>query len=151
MRIAVIPARGGSKRIPQKNIKPFNGRPIITWAIDVAVNSKLFDKIIVSTDDLEIQAVSEKNGATVPFIRPAELSDDYAPTVPVICHAIEWALHTGLNVTEACCIYPTAPFVQAVDLRQGLKVLKQSSCDYVFAATEYAFPIQRAISLRKHG
>ena len=147
MKIAVIPARGGSKRIPRKNIKAFCGQPMLAWSIDAARLSGCFDRILVSTDDEEIAQVARSYGAEVPFMRPAALSDDHTGTTPVIAHAIDWVNHRMGSVTHACCIYATAPFVQADDLRRGLDVLHQSGADYAFSVTSYAFPIQRAIRM----
>ena len=121
MRIAVIPARGGSKRIPRKNIKPFRGKPIIAWSIDVAQRSALFDRIVVSTDDAEITDVAKRYGAEVPFIRPSELANDHAGTIEVIAHSVRWALDQGWPLAAACCIYPTAPFLQTEDMAAGLE------------------------------
>lgn len=147
MRLAVIPARGGSKRIPRKNIKLFNGKPIIAWSIAAAQESACFDRIICSTDDSEIADVARTYGAEVPFIRPATLSDDQIGTIPVIAHAIEWQAQHGATPQEVCCIYATAPFVRAADLQAGLELLKNTDADYVFSVTSYAFPIQRAIRI----
>ena len=147
MRLAVIPARGGSKRIPRKNIKDFAGRPMIAWSIAAARLSDCFDRIIVSTDDHEISQVAITCGAEVPFVRPAELSDDYTGTIPVIAHAIAWQNAHGKQVTDACCIYPTAPFLEIEDLKRGLEVLYGSEADYALSVTSYAYPIQRAIRI----
>lgn len=148
MKLAIIPARGGSKRIPRKNIKPFCGKPMIVWSIEAARQSGCFDRIIVSTDDTEIAEVAQAHGAEVPFVRPPELSDDHTGTIPVIAHAIDWMSARATPVELACCLYATAPFVQADDLRRGLEVLKKSGADYAFSVTSYAFPIQRAIRIR---
>jgi N-acylneuraminate cytidylyltransferase len=147
MRLAVIPARGGSKRIPRKNIMPFCGKPVIGWSIEAAFESGCFDNVVVSTDDEEIAEVGRSYGATVPFIRPAELSDDYTGTIAVVAHSIQWYLQQGTRFDETCCIYATAPFVRSSDLRQGLDMLKKSGSDYAFSVTSYAFPIQRAIRI----
>ena len=147
MRLAVIPARGGSKRIPRKNIKLFAGLPIIAWSIKAAMESRCFDRIIVSTDDMEIAELAKAYGAEVPFIRPVELSDDQTATIPVIAHAVDWQSQQGSAASEVCCIYATAPFVQASDLQNGLQVLRRSGADYAFSVTSYAFPIQRAIRI----
>ena len=147
MQIAVIPARGGSKRIPRKNIKPFCGKPMIAWSIEAARLSGCFDRIIVSTDDAETAKVARDHGAEVPFIRPPELSDDHTGTIPVIAHAIDWMKRNIGPVDFACCLYATAPFVQAEDLRRGFDVLQQSGADYAFSITSYAFPIQRSIRI----
>lgn len=147
MRLAVIPARGGSKRIPRKNIKPFCGQPMIAWSIQAAIQSQCFDRIIVSTDDPEIAQVAQAHGAEVPFMRPSELSDDHTGTIPVIAHAVQWQNATGVKTTQVCCIYATAPFVQASDLQRGLQLLQSTGADYAFSVTSYAFPIQRAIRI----
>lgn len=149
MRLAVIPARGGSKRIPRKNIKEFCGKPIIAWSIEAAIQSDCFDQIIVSTDDAEIADIARQYGATVPFMRPAELSDDHSGTIPVIRHAIEWFNAQGQTVEQVCCLYATAPFVTAKDIRRGLDTLIDTGYDYAFSVTSYAFPIQRAIRLNE--
>lgn len=152
MRLAVIPARGGSKRIPRKNIKSFCGKPMVAWSIEAALESKCFDRIIVSTDDEEIAELARHHGAEVPFIRPDELSNDHTGTIPVIRHAIEWMEgHTGVSMQEVCCLYATAPFVLPADLREGLSVLAETGGDYAFSVTSYPFPIQRAIRLTMQG
>ena len=152
MRLAVIPARGGSKRIPRKNIKDFCGKPMIAWSVTAAQESGCFDRIIVSTDDAEIAEVAKAAGAEVPFMRPAELSDDHTGTIPVIGHAIEWMRdQAGFNATQVCALYATAPFVQAEDLQRGWQALYTTGMDYAFAVTSYAFPIQRAIRLTPEG
>lgn len=145
MKLCVIPARGGSKRIPRKNIKLFSGKPIIVWSIEAALQSGCFDHVVVSTDDVEISEVARKHGALVPFVRPAALSDDHTATNPVIAHAINWMNCNIASVELACCLYATAPFVSASDIRNGLRILIDESCDYAFSVTKYVFPIQRAI------
>lgn len=147
MKMAVIPARGGSKRIPRKNIKLFGGLPMIAWSIRAAIDSQCFDHILVSTDDDEIASVAKAYGAEVPFVRPASLSDDHTATIPVIAHAIEWQSQHATATTEVCCIYATAPFIHASDIQQGLQVLQSTGADYAFSVTSYAFPIQRAIRI----
>ena len=147
MKVAVIPARGGSKRIPRKNIKEFCGKPMIAYSIEAALQSGCFDKIIVSTDDSEIAQVAKSYGAEVPFIRPKELSNDYTGTIPVIRHAIEWLVEQGVDTNLVCCLYATAPFVTAEYLQQGLQQLEDNNAAYAFTVTSYAFPIQRAIKL----
>ena len=144
MIIAIIPARGGSKRIPRKNIKFFAGKPIIAWAIEIALKSKLFDKVFVSTDDDEIATISRKYGAETPFIRPKDLSDDYTATVEVIAHAVNWSLSKKLNLKQICCIYPTSPFMDSIDLKKAQDLLIQKQCSYVFTATEYSSTIFRS-------
>lgn len=147
MKLAVIPARGGSKRIPRKNIKHFCGKPMIAWSIEAADRAGCFDEIIVSTDDAEIAEVARAHGAEVPFMRPSELSDDYTGTIPVIAHAIEWMNRNAGSVSIACCLYATAPFLRAEDINTGLAALVQTNADYAFAVTSYAFPIQRAFRI----
>jgi len=147
MNIAIIPARGGSKRIPRKNIKAFCGQPMIAWSIQAAIKSRCFDRIIVSTDDLEIADVAKANGAETPFVRPAELSNDHAGTIPVVAHAIDWMNASGCKINNACCIYATAPFVLATDLHNGLALLESSGADYAFSVTSFPFPIQRAVRI----
>lgn len=151
MRIAVIPARGGSKRIPRKNIKNFCGKPIIAWSIEAAFESDLFDRVVVSTDDGEIAEVARHYRAEVPFIRPADLSDDHTGTAATISHAIEWYRDHGQMPDIVCCIYATAPFISAADLAQGLRTLTETGSDFAFSVTSYAFPIQRAIKLNRQG
>lgn len=151
MKIAVIPARGGSKRIPRKNIKLFNGKPMIAWSIEAAKSSGLFDRIIVSTDDTEIAEVARQWGAEVPFMRPEALSNDYAGTTPVIAHAMQWALAQGMDVEAVCCIYATAPFVQVDDLKRGWEALVSGDWDYAFTVTDFAAPIFRAFKQTEDG
>lgn len=151
MKLAIIPARGGSKRIPRKNIKPFCGKPMIAWSIEAALQSGCFDQVVVSTDDAEIAEVARQNGAQVPFMRPAELSDDHTGTTAVIAHAINWFVAQGQTPAQVCCLYATAPFVGADDLRRGLIVLTETGSDYAFSVTSYAFPIQRAIRINETG
>ncbi|CAM3795893.1 pseudaminic acid cytidylyltransferase [Vreelandella rituensis] len=149
--IAVIPARGGSKRIPRKNIKDFCGKPMIAWSIEAAIASRCFDRVIVSTDDDEIAAVARDWGAETPFIRPAALSDDYTGTIPVIAHAIEWLGEHDQAPLAVCCLYATAPFVQPDDLQLGWQALQSVGVAYAFSVTSYAFPIQRALRLTAEG
>lgn len=147
MRLAIIPARGGSKRIPRKNIRLFGGQPIISWSIAAARQSGCFDRIIVSTDDPEISEVAKAHGAEVPFVRPPELSDDHTGTIPVIAHAIAWQNANGENVSEACCIYATSPFIRSEDLQRGWQAIQGCNAKYAFSVTSYAFPIQRALRI----
>lgn len=149
--VAIIPARGGSKRIPRKNIKEFCGKPMIAWSIEAALESECFDRVVVSTDDPEIAEVVTQFGAEAPFMRPARLSDDYTGTIPVIRHAVEWLSENGSPVSEACCLYATAPFVSVEDLKRGQRMLRSEACSYVFSVTSYAFPIQRAIRITSKG
>lgn len=151
MKIAIIPARGGSKRIPRKNIKHFAGKPMISWSIEAAKTSGLFDRIIVSTDDAEIAEVAKQWGAEVPFLRPEALSNDYAATTEVIAHATQWALAQGFNVDAVCCIYATAPFVQVNDLERGLAALESGDWAYAFTVTDFAAPIFRSFKQTAEG
>lgn len=144
MKISVIPARGGSKRIPRKNIKPFNGKPMIAWSIEAAKASCLFEHVIVSTDDQEIAEIALHYGAEVPFIRPLDLSDDFATTTEVIAHSTKWLMNEGLKFESVCCIYATAPFLQVEDIKLGSEILDSGDWDYVFAATDYAASIFRS-------
>lgn len=149
--VAVIPARGGSKRIPRKNIKPFCGKPMIAWSIEAARKSACFDRIIVSTDVEDIAAIARENGAEVPFMRPASLADDYTGTIPVMAHAINWLNENAKPVNLACCIYATAPFVSADDIRRGQRAIVDDDCDYAFAVTSFPSPIQRAVYITDNG
>lgn len=152
MKIAVIPARGGSKRIPRKNIRDFFGKPMIAHSIAKARECKLFDRVIVSTDSEEIAEVAISFGAEVPFIRPADLSGDYIGTTPVIAHAINQLVAAGEALISAvCCIYPTAPFIQCEDLEKGLRELLSGKWQYVFSAVSYPFPIFRSFKKNDAG
>lgn len=151
MKIAVIPARGGSKRIPRKNIKDFCGKPMIAHAIGIARSSGLFDHIVVSTDDKDIARVATESGAEVPFVRPAELADDHTPTVPVIAHAIGACQALGWRVDQVCCIYPAVPFLQGTDLVTALHMLETNGVGYVFPVAAYPSAIQRALRRLPNG
>ena len=151
MRIAVIPARGGSKRIPRKNIMNFNGKPMIAWSIEAAKNSGLFERVIVSTDDEEIAKISSEWGAEVPFVRPAELSNDFAATTEVITHATKWAIDQKLDLASVCCIYATAPFIKVEDLKRGYEALDSGDWDYVFTVTDFAASIFRSFKETEQG
>lgn len=147
MNIAVIPARSGSKRIPNKNVKNFYGKPIIAWSITEAIKSKCFDRVIVSTDCKEISKIAESYGAEVPFLRPKNISDDFTPTIPVIQHCIKEISKTDNNIENVCCIYATAPFISSSFIISGLKKLKNMNIDYVFSATTFASSIFRALEI----
>jgi len=150
--IAIIPARGGSKRVPRKNIKAFHGRPMIAHSIQAALESGLFARIVVSTDDAEIAEVARSWGAEVPFLRPAELADDHAGTVEVIRHAVAALREQDEDFAYACCLYATAPFVTPADLARGLEILEgHPDKAYAFTVTDYASPVQRALRLRPDG
>lgn len=145
MNYAVIPARGGSKRIPRKNIRPFCGKPMIAHSIAAAQESGLFASVIVSTDDDEIAEVARQAGAEVPFRRPAELSDDHATSVAVIAHAAGWLRAAGRAPEAICCLYATAPFVRAQDLQTGYRALLAPDVRFCFPVSSFDFPIQRAL------
>jgi len=150
--IAVIPARGGSKRIPRKNIKPFCGKPMIAWSIEAARSAQVFDTILVSTDDEEIASVAESSGAEAPFRRPGELANDHAPTLPVVAHAIRWFEEHRGPVTCACCIFATAPFLEPRFLREGLDLLQaKPDAEFAFSVTSYAFTIFRSLKRNRDG
>ena len=151
MNVAIIPARGGSKRIPRKNIREFAGKPMIAHSIECALQSGLFERVIVSTDDVGIAQVAQRFGAEVPFLRPKELSDDHTGTTEVIAHAITWLRDNGQDPVAVGCIYATAPFVQVEDLRQGLEILESGNWQYVFSATTFGFPIFRAFEKMPNG
>lgn len=146
MNIAIIPARGGSQRIPRKNIQPFCGKPIISHSIHAALASNVIDQVVVSTDDEEIATVAREAGAQVPFMRPAELADNSTGTAAVIRHAINTLVNKGWSLNYCACIYATAPLLTADRIRDGLRLLKSSSnASYVFTAARFSFPIQRAL------
>ena len=147
--IAIIPARGGSKRIPRKNIRRFCGRPMIAWPIAAAKASNLFDHVLVSTDDPEIADVAREAGAEVPFMRPQELSDDHTGTTDVIVHALRWAQEQGWTLDAACCLYATAAFVHPQDLIEAHGLLSPT-CDFVFPALRYGHPPQRGFVKGPH-
>ncbi len=146
MNIAVIPARGGSKRIPRKNIKPFGGKPMIAYAIAAARESGLFEHVVVSTDDDEIAAVATQHGATVPFRRPKELADDQTVTVPVIAHAAQWFADQGQAPQAVCCIYPCVPLLRADDLRGAFAMFTERDADYVYPVVAFHSSPWRAMT-----
>ena len=145
MNIAVIPARGGSKRIPRKNIKSFCGKPMIAYAIKAAQKSGLFDHIVVSTDHDEIARVAQDWGAEVPFSRPAELADDFTGTTPVIAQAIAACQKIGWAIDYVCCIYPCVPLIEARNLEVAFDLLLRTKANYTFPVTEFPSAIQRAL------
>ena len=150
-KVCIIPARGGSKRIPKKNIKPFHGKPLIAYSIETAKQSELFDRIIVSTDDEEIAKISKEYGAEVPFMRPKELADDYSGTDQVTKHAIDWLENIGEKYDYVCTIYATAPLLQPQYLVEGYEKLKNSNAIYAFSCTSMPFPIQRTFKITEDG
>ena len=141
--IAIITARGGSKRIPRKNIKEFCGKPIIAYSIEAALTSGIFDEVMVSTDDEEIAEIAQKYGAEVPFYRSAEKADDHAPTIEVIKEVLGEYKKLGEEFDYACCIYPTAPFITADKLRTAFETLKTSGKDALVPVVKFSFPPQR--------
>jgi len=151
MNIAIIPARGGSKRIPGKNYKEFCGKPMIAWAIGYAIDSNMFDKVIVSTDDERIAQVARLAGAETPFMRPADLADDLTPTVPVVAHTLEACQSMGWDVDYACCIYPCVPFLQTSDLFDAFALMQESEAYFAYPVTEYVHPIHRAMRKLSNG
>ena len=151
MKLCVIPARGGSKRIPRKNIRPFCGKPIMAWSIEAALESGLFDRVMVSTDDAEIADLAKNYGAETPFLRPPDLADDCTGTQAVVKQAIEWHRVLNVAVEVACCLYATAPFTRAKDLRAAHDRLLASDKAYVFSLTHYPYPVQRALTLNAAG
>ncbi len=151
MNIAVLPARGGSRRIPRKNVRPFCGKPIMAWPIETALSSGLFERVIVSTDDAEIREVAQRYGAECPFERPPALADDHATTADVMAHAATWAADAGLSAAAICCMYPTAVFADAADLRRGFEALQSGAWAFAVAATECEAPIFRSFRQREDG
>jgi pseudaminic acid cytidylyltransferase len=151
MNIAIIPARGGSKRIPRKNIKAFCGQPMIAYAIKAAQAADLFEHVLVSTDDAEIQIIANSLGAETPFVRPAELANDFTATVPVVAHAIQACEALGWQFSNVCCIYPGVPFIEVGDLKGSLAQLSESGADYCFPVTEFPSVIQRALKHKSNG
>lgn len=148
--IAIIPARGGSKRIPRKNIKDFFGKPLIAYSIQIALESNIFDKVIVTTDDEEIAEVAKGYGAEVPFIRPHELSDDFTGTADVVSHTLQWLKEHGEEYDYACTIYATAPLLQSKYLVEGFEKLRCSDAVNTFSCTSMPFPIQRTFKITKN-
>lgn len=151
MNIAIIPARGGSKRIPRKNIRPFCGKPMIGWVIEAVARSECCARIIVSTDDEEIAEIARGFGAEVPFLRPAELADDHTGTTDVVAHAVDWAEEAGLAPALVTCAYATAPFLRPADLQAAHERMEGGAWDFVFSATGFAAPIERAFRLSGAG
>lgn len=151
MKVAVIPARGGSKRIPRKNILPFAGKPLIAHSIAAVREAGVFDRIVVSTDDAEIAAIATQFGAEVPFMRPKELSDDHTGTHEVIAHAVRWLLEHETPVTHVCCVYATAPLLQSDDIKRGLNILESGQWRSVVAATTFPYPIFRSFQRTASG
>lgn len=145
--IAIIPARGGSKRIPNKNIKLFAGQPIISYSIKAAQAADLFDRVIVSTDSEEIAEVAKTYGAEVPFVRSAELADDFTATVPVLLHALNWLSEHDSAADYFCCIYATAPFIRPEFIRRGFDLLTRRNATTAFSVATFPYPIFRALKI----
>jgi pseudaminic acid cytidylyltransferase len=149
--IAIIPARGGSKRIPRKNLRTLGGVPVISYAIKVALKSKLFERVFVTTDDQEIADISIDFGAEVPYLRSANLSDDYATTIDVISDFVVQLQQQGEFYEYACCIYPVTPFLQAKRLKEAYEIIRTNSWDYVFPAIEFSTPVERGFKKDNFG
>lgn len=147
-KIAIIPARGGSKRIPRKNIKDFSGKPIIAYSIDAALKSGVFDEVMVSTDDAEIAEIAKRYGAKVPFFRSPEMSNDMAMTAPVLIEVLKEYKKLGDDFEYCCCIYPCAPFISSQRLKQGMDLLVESSADSVLPIVKFSYPPQRCLVIR---
>jgi len=149
--ICVITARGGSKRIPRKNIRGFCGKPIIAYSIEAAISSNIFDEVMVSTDDEEIATISRRYGASVPFLRSAQSSDDYASTPDVLKEVLDEYERLGRYFDIICCLYPTAPFVTADELNEAVVILNQTGAPSVIPVTVFDFPPQRAFAIAPNG
>lgn len=148
MNIAVIPARGGSKRIPRKNIRDFLGKPIIAYSIEAALGAGVFDEVMVSTDDVEILEISKNYGASVPFIRNEKLSDDMTGTAPVLLDALDKYEKNGKHFSHICCLYPCAPFATSERLREAMCLLKETDADSVVPVAKLQYPIQKYLTIR---
>lgn len=149
-RIAIITARGGSKRIPHKNIREFCGRPIIVYSIEAALNSGMFDEVMVSTDDESIAAIAKEAGAKIPFLRSAETSNDFATTADVIMEVLTEYEKQGRQFDTACCIYPTAPFITSDRLKKAVDLLETKEYDSVMPVTEFSFPPLRGMVMAEN-
>lgn len=148
--LCIIPARGGSKRIPRKNIKGFRGKPIIAYSIEAALESQIFEEVMVSTDDDEIAAIGRKYGAVVPFMRSEKTADDFATTVDVLLEVLQDYRKSGKEFENICCIYPTAPFVTEIKLAEAFEKLSAENLDAVFPVIPFSYPIQRALKINNH-
>lgn len=148
-KIAIIPARGGSKRIPRKNIKDFLGKPIIAYSIEAALTSNLFDEVMVSTEDEEIAQVSRSFGASVPFLRSAETANDFATTTAVLEEVLEAYKNIGKEFQYGCCIYPTAPLIQSKKLQEAQDLLLEKSFDSVLPVLKFSYPIWRSLRIEE--
>jgi len=148
--IAIIPARGGSKRIPRKNIKDFLGKPIIAYSIEAALSSGVFDEVMVSTDDVEIAEIAKKYGAKVPFFRSPELSNDMAMTAPVLVEVLNEYKKRGQEFDYGCCIYPCAPFINSQKIKEGLDLMIEKNADSAIPVVQFSYPIQRALKIEEN-
>lgn len=148
--IAIIPARGGSKRIPRKNIRPFMGKPVISYSIEAALQSGLFQEVMVSTDDEEIASVARQYGAKVPFMRSVEMADDYATTADVILEVLNNYQERGETFGRVCCIYATAPFITIKRLEEAFAMMEKEHLDSVFTAVAYSYPVQRGLRIERN-
>jgi pseudaminic acid cytidylyltransferase len=151
MNVCIIPARGGSKRIPKKNIRDFCGKPMIAHSIEAAKSAGVFDRIMVTTDSAEVADVAKQCGAEIPFMRPPEISDDHAPTDTVVVHALNWFKRNGIQLEYACCLYATAPFVRPEYLCQGLELLKLTGATTSISVTTFPFSIFRGLKINQKG
>ena len=147
MNLAVIPARGGSKRIPRKNVRSFHGKPMLSYSIEAALESNLFDRVVVSTDEEDIAEVARSCGAEVPFIRPKEISDDHTGILEVVNHCIQWFQGNVGQVDVVALIYATAPLLRSNALIDAYRLLQKNDCSYVLPVTKFSFPIQRALKI----
>lgn len=145
--IAIIPARGGSKRIPRKNIKDFLGKPIIAYSIEAAINSEIFEEIMVSTDDVEIAETAKQYGAKVPFMRSLEASNDTANTAEVLIEVLNQYKSLGKEFDYGCCIYPCAPFINPQKIKEGMQLMQKKGADNAVPVVQYSYPIQRALKI----
>ena len=150
-KLAIIPARGGSKRLPRKNVRNFLGQPIIGYPLNVAFQSKIFDEVMVSTDDDQIADIGKMMGASIPFMRSAANASDTATTVDVLLEVIEHYHKKGIRISHACCIYPTSPLLTAYDLRAAYNKMIKHDFDAVMPVTKFSYPIDRALSLDEGG
>lgn len=150
MILCVIPARGGSKRIKNKNIKNFLGKPVISYPIKQIIKSNIFDKIIVSTDSQKIAEIAKKYGAEILFNRPKKLSNDYVDVQSVISHAVNWIKNNISQIKDVCCVYPATPLIESKNIVDAYKIYKKKKWDFVFAASKFYYPIQRAVFQKKN-
>lgn len=149
--ICIIPARGGSKRIPRKNIKEFLGKPIIAYSIEAALKSGLFDEVMVSTDDKEIATIAKQYGAKVPFLRSSDTANDFATTADVLNEVLRMYKDSGLEFDQMCCLYATAPLVKSEDIVRAFERLNRLSFDCVYPVVQFSYPIWRCIDVAEDG